>query len=51
MEQWIKEAKDRAKAEAECFIEDMKNIADKDNIDPIWFIDEVIKNIHSLKDE
>ena len=51
MEQWFKEAKDRAKVEAECFIDSMKSIAEEENIDPIWFIDEVIKNIHNLKSE
>lgn len=51
MEQWLKEAKDRAKVEAECFIECMRSIAEEENIDTIWFIDEVIKNIHNLKSE
>lgn len=50
MEQWIADAKDRAKTEAECFVEDMKHIAEKENLDPVWFIEEVVKNIHTIKE-
>ena len=49
MEQWLKDAKDRAKTEPGCFIDDMRYIAETEDLDPIWFIDEVIKNIHELK--
>ena len=51
MEDWIKVAKDRAKSEAECFIENMKDIAEEEEVEPIWFIEEVIKNVHNLKDK
>lgn len=49
MEQWVKEAKDRARTEAEFFINDMKLTAEEEDLEPIWFIDEVIKNIQRLK--
>lgn len=50
MEQWLKDVKDRAKTEAECFVEDMKRIAEKENLDSVWFIEEVVKNIHTIKE-
>ena len=50
MEQWIAEAKQTAKIQAELFIKHMRRIADEENLEPIWFIEEVVKNIHILKD-
>lgn len=50
MEQWIKDAKELAKSEAEAFVENMKDIASVNNLDEIWFIEEVIKNIHNMKE-
>lgn len=50
MEQWIKDAKELAKSEAESFVENMKDIASANNLDEIWFIEEVVKNIHNIKE-
>ena len=50
MEKWIKEAKERAKAEAEFFVESMVEIADEMNIERTWFVEEVVKHIHKIKD-
>ena len=50
MEQWIKDAKDKAKTTAECFVEDMRRIAEEENLDHVWFVEEVVKNIHTIKE-
>ncbi len=50
MDNWLIDAKEKAKSEAKEFIEDMTDIANKLNIEPIWFIEEVVKNIHQLKE-
>lgn len=49
MEQWLADAKRKAKNEAEYFVENMREIANELNIDPEWFIEEVVKNIHAVK--
>lgn len=51
MDDWLIDAKDRAKSEAEDFIETMTDIANRLNIEPIWFIEEVVKNIHQLREK
>ena len=51
MEEWLKQAKNRARVEAECFFEEMKEIADEENLEQEWFIEEVVKNIHLLKND
>ena len=43
--------KNRARVEAECFFEEMKEIADEENLEQEWFIEEVVKNIHLLKND
>ncbi|WP_155834546.1 hypothetical protein [Butyrivibrio sp. FC2001] len=50
MEQWLKDAKVQAQNEAENFVRDMQYIAEQNNIEPEWFIEEVVKNIHKIKD-
>ncbi len=50
MEQWIKDAKELAKSEAEAFVENMKDIASANDLEEVWFIEEVIKNIHNIKE-
>ena len=50
-EQWLIEAKQTAKIQAELFIEHMKHIADEENLEPVWFIEEVVMNIHKMKEE
>ena len=50
MEQWIKDAKELAKSEAEAFVENMKYIASANNLEEVWFIEEVVKNIHNIKE-
>ena len=49
MNDWLVDAKERAKSGAKDFIENMNDIANRLNIEPIWFIEEVVKNIHQLK--
>lgn len=48
-EQWLIDVKRQAKDEAEYFVENMREIANELNIDPEWFIGEVVKNIHITK--
>ena len=50
MEQWIKDAKELAKSEAETFVENMKYIASANDLEDVWFIEEVLKNIHNIKE-
>ena len=50
MEQWIADAKDRAKVEAQDIVDNLKEIAFTEHLDEIWFIDEVVKNIHVIKE-
>lgn len=50
MEQWIVEAKDLAKNEAKEFVENMREVAFTNHLDDIWFIEEVVKNIHNIKE-
>lgn len=49
MEQWLREAKDRAKDKAKDVIKELTLIADIKDIDKEWFIDEVLKNISSIR--
>lgn len=49
MEQWLKDAKELARSEAKDFIKDMTDIASKYDLEPEWFIEEVVKNIHQIK--
>ena len=49
MEQWLKDAKELARSEAENFVEDMTGIASRHDLEPEWFIEEVVKNIHQMK--
>ena len=49
MEKWVKEAKEIAESEAKDFIESMNSIAEEKDLEPEWFLEEVIKNIHRLK--
>lgn len=48
MEQWLEDTKRQAKDEATYFIETMAEIADELNVDKEWFIEEVVKNIHTV---
>ena len=49
MEQWLVDAKDRAKREAEEIVENLREIAFTESLDDEWFVEEVVKNIHRLK--
>ncbi len=51
MEKWLKEAKEIAGSEAKDFIENMNSIAEEKDLEPEWFLEEVIKNIHRFKGE
>ena len=49
MEDWLKDAKELAKSEAEYFVESLIGIAHTNNLDTEWFVAEVVKNIHKIK--
>ena len=49
MEDWLKDAKELAKSEAEYFVESLIGIANTNNLDTEWFVAEVVKNIHKIK--
>ena len=51
MVDWLKDAKDTAKEEAQSFIDNMYKIADSKDLEKEWFLEEVIKNIHKIKNE
>lgn len=44
-ENWLEEIKDVAQAEAEEFVNYMEHVADKYNVERVWFIEEVLLNI------
>lgn len=46
---WLEEIKDVAQAEAEVFMSDMESVADKFNVERVWFIEEVLLNIRKMK--
>ena len=49
MENWLTDAVDVAKEEAESIIRDLCWYADRLNIDREWFIKETIKHMHKVK--
>lgn len=49
MVDWLKDAKDIAKEEAENFVENMYEIADSKDLEREWFLEEVVKNMHEIK--
>ena len=49
MEQWLKEAKKRAKDEAEYIASEIADIADSLNVEREWFFEEVVMNINKMK--
>ena len=51
MEKWLKEAEEIPKSEAADFIENMNKVASDHDLEPEWFIEEVVKNINNLKGE
>lgn len=51
MEDWLKEAKEKAKEEAQDFVDSMYYVADKNDIDREWFLEEVVNNIHKIKNK
>lgn len=50
MEQWIRDAKKLAKKQAQEFVDNLKEIASTENLDDVWFVEEVVKYIHVLKE-
>ena len=50
MDQWLKLAKESAVVEAEYFVECIRTAAQRCDVEFEWFFDEVIKNMHRLKD-
>lgn len=49
MDDWLKEAKERAREEATTFISLLNEVADELNVEKEWFIEETVKNVHQLK--
>ena len=45
MEDWLKDAKELAKSEAEYFVKNLIDVANTNNLDAEWFVEEVVKNI------
>lgn len=43
--------KKRAKIEAQEIVDNLKKIAITESLDEIWFIEEVVKNIHNIKED
>ncbi len=50
-EGWIISARALAKEEAGDFVEYLKHLAEVNDLDEKWFIEEVVKNINALKNE
>jgi len=50
MEDWLKDAKELAKSEAEYIVKNLIDVANTNNLDAEWFVEEVVKNIHKIKD-
>ncbi len=51
MDNWLEEAKEVAASEARRIIEELTDVANEKDLEPEWFIEEVVKNIHKLKGE
>ena len=51
MEDWLREAKESAKIEAKCIIEDIVDTATKKDLEPNWYVEEVVKHINILKNK
>lgn len=49
MEDWVREAKELARTEAGHIIDELRSVADENNLDRVWFIEEVVANINKLK--
>jgi hypothetical protein len=49
MEQWLKEAKDTARNMAEEMVNEIRLAATEADLEPDWFLEEVVKNIHRIK--
>ena len=47
--EWLEEIKKIARAEAELFFADMERTAYKNNVEPVWFIEEVLLNVRKMK--
>lgn len=50
-ENWLEEAKQAAKEEAEEYVSYLINEAERRDIESWWYIEEVVKNIHKIKDK
>ena len=48
MEDWLKDAKELAKSEAEYFVKNLIDVANTNNPDAEWFVEEVVNNIHKI---
>ncbi len=51
MEEWLHQAKIRAETEAKLFVDEMQLVAEANDLDFEWFIEEVVKNIHKEKEK
>lgn len=48
-EQWLKDAKTLTKTRAKLIFDELAQLASEHHLEEVWFIEEVIKNIQSLK--
>lgn len=46
---WLEEIKNIAHEEAEVFVNDMEHLANEHDIEPDWFINEVLSNVRKIK--
>ena len=49
MEDWIRAAKELARTEAGHIIDELRSAADENNLDRVWFIEEVVANINKYQ--
>ena len=50
-ENWLADAKKAARLEAEYIVNNLRSVADKNCVDPDWFLGEVLKYIHKYSKE
>ena len=46
MEDWLKDSKELAKSEAEYFVKNLIDVANTNNLDAEWFVEEVVNTIN-----
>ena len=51
MEQWLKDAKEQARIQAEIMVSDIRDMAYDLDVEKWWFFEEVIKHVHRIKEK